>query len=330
MEKWLILNKIFNIEQWESLQDALVDATKMAIIMVNHKGEQVTKHSGCQNFCYQVRSDEKFKKYCQKCDARAGFEALGVDKPYIYRCHFSIVDMAIPITINERYIGAILVGQVRLAENEEDKLEQILHPTDKKSIEEKKQELADDYNNLPIISLGRIKVIANMMFYLCNYISSESAKKLQFAKQGELTISETMEYYVEDIEEKEEKSEINTYVGDRYENYHGVIKKVIEYIFANKEQRPSLSDLARYCYVSESYISHLFAKEVGESYSSFITNLRINWAKSMLETDDASVTEISEKLGYNETSYFIKVFKKQVGVTPLAYKNILRSKKSRA
>ena len=78
--------------------------------------------------------------------------------------------------------------------------------------------------------------------------------------------------------------------------------------------------MADYCHVSTGYMSRLFSKEVGESYSVFLTKLKIDWAKALLETTDDSVNEISEKIGYSDAGYFIRVFKKIVGVTPLVYK----------
>lgn len=78
--------------------------------------------------------------------------------------------------------------------------------------------------------------------------------------------------------------------------------------------------MAAYCNVSSSYLSRLFTKEVGESYSSFTARLKIEWAKALLESSDAPISEISDELGYSEAGYFIKSFKKYVGVTPAVYR----------
>lgn len=165
MEKWMNLNDIFDITQWEKLQDALAHETKMAIVMVNYKGEPVTKHSECHEFCNMVRNDKKLKAYCQKCDAIGGFEAMRNKEPFIYKCYFSIVDIAIPIVVNKRYIGAIMAGQVRVLPNEEELIEEIFRPSNQRFIKNKKEELKEHYNKLPFLSKGRIRVIANMLYY---------------------------------------------------------------------------------------------------------------------------------------------------------------------
>ncbi|SCP97977.1 PocR ligand-binding domain-containing protein [Anaerobium acetethylicum] len=350
METSINLKDIFDMEQWESLQDALAHETKMAIVMVNYKGEPVTKHSECHEFCKQVRKDEKLKSYCQRCDAIGGFEAMRNKGPFVYRCYFSIVDIAIPIVVNKRYVGAVMAGQVRILPEEQEEVEEILHPSNQRLIDSKKEELEEHYSKLPFLSRGRIRVIANMLHYLCNYLCAESAKKQEamviqkaaFSNQGAMAIQQSvfsnqLAYAEEDVDagwiidaEVSEagagKDEISSYMGSGYDSYHEIIKKVFHYIFMHKEERPSLKDMADHCHVSVGYLSHLFSKEVGENYSVFIQRLKIDWAKAMLETTDVGIAEISEKLGFGDTGYFIKVFKKHVGATPLVYKNYSRIK----
>ena len=311
------LGKIFNLERWEQLQDSLADVTKMAILIADYKGVPVTKHSGCHEFCQKIRQDPQLNGYCQKCDSRGGFEAMKNNSPFIYKCYFSIVDMAIPIIVDNQYAGAILAGQVRLREGGEE-LEQLLNPGNPKYVDAKKEELMESYQALPALSYGRIRVIANMLFYLCNYMCAEAAKK-----QEALSIYETI------LEEggSEEQAEEKKSSSEDYSVHSEIIKKVFEYIHNNRYENPSLKQMADYCHVSTGYMSRLFSKEVGESYSVFLSKLKIDWAKALLETTDESVNEVSENLGYSDAGYFIRVFKKMVGVTPLVYKNYCKIKK---
>ncbi|KGM46093.1 hypothetical protein NP83_02170, partial [Neobacillus niacini] len=69
-----------------------------------------------------------------------------------------------------------------------------------------------------------------------------------------------------------------------------------------------------------SYFSRLFKKEVGETFVEYVTKMKINRAKELLEQTTDSVGKICERLGYDNQSYFIKIFKNYVGVTPIEYR----------
>ncbi|WP_252233382.1 PocR ligand-binding domain-containing protein, partial [Clostridium sp. DSM 1985] len=82
----LNLNKVIDLEKWVNLQESLAVVTKVAIIIVDYKGNPITKHSGCHRFCKAVRANPELVKYCQKCDSRGGLEAVRLNEPYIYLC----------------------------------------------------------------------------------------------------------------------------------------------------------------------------------------------------------------------------------------------------
>src|SRR5699024_9158070 len=94
-------------------------------------------------------------------------------------CHFSIVDIAIPVVVDNKYIGAIMAGQVRLSDSEDDLLEVIMSPSGRENLEEEKQKLIDDYNKLPILSITQIQMVANMLYLMCNYMCNEKQKSIE-------------------------------------------------------------------------------------------------------------------------------------------------------
>lgn len=336
MDKWLKIEEIFDLKEWEKLQDVLAEETKMAIIIVDYKGNPVTKHSCSHKICRMAREDERLKGYCQRCDARGGFEAMSNREVYIYKCYLGLVDVAIPIIVNNRYIGAILAGQVKLQEEDQDELETILMPSHQEYIENKKTEWIEYDKELPTLSYGRIKVIAQLIYHICNFMCSEFSDKLRAIEMYETLFNNNV--YKTNIEDEIEsplsvQTEHNRdnvyekYLGYDYNRYHKCIRQVVEYLVDNKASRPSLADMAELCHVSTGYLSHLFTKELGESYSSFVSRIKMEWAKEMLEETDESVNVIGEQVGFYDATYFIKVFKKHVGVTPLVYKKYAKMKK---
>ncbi|MGL5642669.1 MAG: helix-turn-helix domain-containing protein, partial [Paraclostridium sp.] len=98
------------------------------------------------------------------------------------------------------------------------------------------------------------------------------------------------------------------------------LRPAIDYIYNNKSENISMEKMANLCHVSTSYFSRLFSKELGENFSTYIPKLKIKWAKTLLKETDMHINEISDELGFSESGYFIKIFKKHEGVTPFLYK----------
>lgn len=83
----------------------------------------------------------------------------------------------------------------------------------------------------------------------------------------------------------------------------------------------SISRIAEEVFLTPNYISLIFKKETGETITDYITKIRMNKAKELLQTTDLKVMEISERVGYENPHYFSTVFKKTVGVHPLKYRS---------
>ncbi len=172
------LDKLIDLEKWEDLQETIASVTNVAIIIVDYKGNPVTKHSGCHRFCKEIRANPELVKYCQKCDSRGGLEAVRLNEPYIYLCHYNIIDIAIPIMIDGKYIGAIMAGQVKLLDVKvESSLEKILVLSKDSSARKALDDFKEYYYELPVLSYEKIKKISDMLFSLCNYLIEEALEK---------------------------------------------------------------------------------------------------------------------------------------------------------
>lgn len=105
---------------------------------------------------------------------------------------------------------------------------------------------------------------------------------------------------------------------DQNENVY--IKKALNYIHDNYTSDITLECVADILFINAAYFSDLFKKEVGKTFVEYVTNLRIQEAKSLLEIQELKVSEIAGMVGYKEDSYFIRVFKKYTGMTPSEYR----------
>ncbi len=98
------------------------------------------------------------------------------------------------------------------------------------------------------------------------------------------------------------------------------VYKVIEYIKANFQRRMSLEEIAASTYLSKTYLSSLFKKETGYSISEYINIVRIERSKALLMEENISIIDIANLCGFEDQSYFTKVFKHIVGITPKKYR----------
>lgn len=98
------------------------------------------------------------------------------------------------------------------------------------------------------------------------------------------------------------------------------IHRAIKYIKENIKQPISISTLANNLHMSESNFSNCFKKIIGVAPRIYITNLKLNKAKEMLKSHN--VSEVAYNFGFDDLSYFIKLFKSKYGVTPKQYQLI--------
>lgn len=102
--------------------------------------------------------------------------------------------------------------------------------------------------------------------------------------------------------------------------YRKEIRNAIEYIAKNIESEITLNTVANHVNVSAVYFSQLFKQQTGVNFSEYLSKMRIERAKKLLEESDMKVYEVAYKSGFSQPQYFIKIFKDMVGMTPLDYK----------
>lgn len=105
-----------------------------------------------------------------------------------------------------------------------------------------------------------------------------------------------------------------------YEKHYELIAKAKLLISKRYKEDLSLQDMADVLNVNPAYFSTLFKKKTGVSFVQYLTNYRIKKAMNLLRTTGSSVEEISERVGYPNANYFVKVFKKTVGMNVSEFK----------
>ena len=96
--------------------------------------------------------------------------------------------------------------------------------------------------------------------------------------------------------------------------------KIMKYINTYYNENLSLGDVAAVVNLNPNYVSQLFKKCSGSTFSHYLTNLRISNAKKLITTTNTSINEIATQTGFNDYFYFLKTFKKMTGKTPSEYR----------
>mgnify|MGYP001548091072 CR=1 FL=1 len=96
-----------------------------------------------------------------------------------------------------------------------------------------------------------------------------------------------------------------------------------DYIADHYPDRFDLADVARRSHMSRYHFIRVFTRTFGETPYTFLIRLRIEKAKQLLISGDASIGEVCEQVGYQSLGSFSSLFRKQVGISPLAYRRRL-------
>lgn len=95
---------------------------------------------------------------------------------------------------------------------------------------------------------------------------------------------------------------------------------ILRYIEDHYGEELSVQVMADKFAYSEVYFCRLFKQHFGESFISFLTDYRIKKAVELLKTTGMSVKEIGKKVGYEDSNYFTKVFKRVMKALPSEYR----------
>lgn len=99
------------------------------------------------------------------------------------------------------------------------------------------------------------------------------------------------------------------------------VLNAIKYIRENYADTDlSVKRLADFVYLTPTYLSTLFKKETGKTISDFVIDVRIEKSKDLLMDPQIKLFEVARKIGYSDANYYAKAFKKQLGLTPSAFR----------
>lgn len=103
--------------------------------------------------------------------------------------------------------------------------------------------------------------------------------------------------------------------------YSTTIQKAIEHIMINYDKKIDTAELAAQNLVHPNHLARKFKHETGNTMIAYQRNIRINQAQHLLKEKNLPIDEIAWIVGYEDSSYFTRVFKKYTGLTPTEYRD---------
>lgn len=93
------------------------------------------------------------------------------------------------------------------------------------------------------------------------------------------------------------------------------------YIYTHIKERITITTLAEYTDLSESYLSRVFKQNLGISISDYIREKKIEKATHLLRYSDKPIVDIANYLSFSSQSHFIQIFENYTGLTPKKYRD---------
>ena len=317
------LSTIFDVTEWKKLLKSISEIFRINIVMIDYKGNYFTDENTGE-FCREIMTNGLGRTRCQKCDAMGGLEALRQNKPVFYRCHAGLTSGAVPIVVEDRYLGAICFGAILTeGETEEERQTGILGERSRLKDgenDELKAKLRRLYGKVPVVEKGYLLKIADVIWNLINYAVKQTVKLKNENSTYEWVLRNALTPFIDpqnvilnEAEEETLSSALPAGTGSQ-------IYPALRYLEEHPEEAVSMRDMAKLCHLSHSYFSKLFLRSTGENFTDYVSRRKVERAKILLSESAESISSIAESLGFTDTSYFIKVFKKVENTTPLAFR----------
>lgn len=103
------------------------------------------------------------------------------------------------------------------------------------------------------------------------------------------------------------------------------IKSIIAYVKKHYKSNITITEVANYLDYSENYFCRFFKNQTGLTFVEYLNSVRLNAAANLLHNSDKPITDIALESGFDNLSYFIRIFKKKFIVTPLKYRQYIRN-----
>lgn len=243
-------------------------------------------------YCMQIKSDKSLWDKCISMKSGLLEKSRKLKKCFYGMCYCGVEEYIVPIIKENIVIGVICVGE--FSNNQRKSLHRLSKAAassgmDRQLLEQKFQQSIPN-------SLSDTAEIEALLSIVAEYI-------------GEMYSA------LADTYSNAHKSDKKSASSSTYILYHA-----LEFIHQNFTENLAVMDICRFCHCSESYINHIFKKNMKVNVRAYINKMRVEQAKEYLLNTNLSIADIAIKVGYSDPNYFSLVFSKMYSISPTEYK----------
>ncbi|WP_066636830.1 PocR ligand-binding domain-containing protein [Desulfolucanica intricata] len=297
--------------------NSISDIGDIWIKFIDQSGRYITTTQSRKqcDFCKYIRSNHNGNIRCRGSARQAVFMARNCSNPYCIECHAGLTILTVPIKIAGIHLGALAAGEIIASPKSEKIILQRLSEIGLNS-----DKLIRFYKEIPVLNCDHVDRLAETLYNISNC----------FIKMGVmLANTDEQKFKIDEFDflntcTEENKDNIDLKLEKSAVDYSNIpSKKIIElvslaekYIINNYNKPISLQDVANFIYINPTYLSYLFRQVTGYTFKNYLTQLRVEKAKQLLLNSSLTVSEISQRIGYEDSNYFSRVFKKVTGIPP--------------
>lgn len=270
----------FDIAKLHSLLKDFYQLTRIRITVFDDSFRELTSYPDeIADFCQLIRQSPEYTMKCHICDRHACETASRRTSTYTYVCHAGLTESIIPIRIGNIVAGYLLLGHVFSYSDFEEGWKEIWKRIADCGISE--DELKKSCQKLPVLSSEYIDSASHIMKAVASFLCMERMVSMH---KEELPV------------------------------------QIDEYIQSHYTEKIDAVSIAQHFNIGKTKIYEIARQNYGMGIAEYIRKLRIDKAKQLLTGQtELSLTEIAYTCGFSDYNYFITVFKKLVGIPPIAY-----------
>ena len=265
----------------------------------------------CSEFCEAVKSSEKAWRRCIRCQDAAVYKAER-SGPYVGTCHMGIDEIVYPVRYGGKIIGVLLAGQVHVAGRARLSPSEIRNKAAKTGIN--LNDLRQAAGTIPRADAEAMDMVMRRLGvaekFILGYVQNSRGRRKSWSLRRRPILPK--------------EQPLTGQFRHRWLARQGMHIARSEY-----HRQLTTAGVAGRLQAPVSVFCHAFKRETGQPFRMFLLRIRIDAAKRLLGKPGARVSVVALAAGFQDFSYFSRIFARIVGHSPVKYRNLLASSRGK-